>query len=459
MKIKKYVIGILAGTMITSTLYTVKPVAAIDFSKNEEKYMKLCSSGNLTNSNKSTCESFNKYLKNKNKELINQLAKQKEEASSTKETLNSVQKKLTEINNDISAKETEIKYVETAIENTQKEIDKSDALIKDRMYVMQSYLNDNSIIDYIFSADNFTDFFTRIGGFNDLTDNDQDLIADMLENKKAIETQKATLDNAKKVLEQQKAQQAVIQAQYSKLLEEQNKNIAATQNAIYDYGEATESLSAAIDEFNANAYESPVTGSKPEPPANNNNSSSGSGNTSSGSNSSSSGSGSSSGNTSGGSSNSGGSSSSGSGSSSSSESVSGEQLGYNIYKVAYSKLGCRYYWGAQGPDYFDCSGLVYYCLNKAGVSVGRTTAAGYSQKWSAVSWSNSRTGDLVCFGSPAYHIGIVILNADGTRNVIHAGGGNSSTHGDNPNAKVKISSLEPGSYYYSRISTIRRVKQ
>lgn len=449
MKIKKYVIGLLTGTMISGMLYTVEPVEAIDFSKDEDKYMKLCSSGNLTNSNKSTCESFNTYLKNKNKELINQLAKQKEEASSTKETLTSVQKKLTEINNNISDKEAEIKYVETAIENTQQEIDKGDQLIKDRMYVMQSYLNDNSFIDYIFSADNFTDFFTRISGFNDLTDSDQDLIAQLLEDKKAIETQKATLDNAKKVLEQQKAQQAVIQAQYSKLLEEQNKNIAATQNAIYDYGEATESLSAAIDEFNANAYESPVTGSKPEPPVNNssNNNNSNSNNSSNNGNTSS-----------GGSSNSGNSSSGGSSSSGGNTSVSGETLGYNIYKIAYSKLGCRYYWGASGPDYFDCSGLVYYCLKNAGVSVSRDTAAGYSRRWTSVSWSNSRTGDLVCFGSPAYHIGIVILNADGTRNVIHAGGGNSSTHGDDPNAKVKISSLDPGSYYYSRISTIRRVQ-
>ena len=40
-----------------------KPVEAIDFSKNEAKYMSLCASGSLTNSNKKTCESFNTYLK------------------------------------------------------------------------------------------------------------------------------------------------------------------------------------------------------------------------------------------------------------------------------------------------------------------------------------------------------------------------------------------------------------
>ncbi|MFR5749489.1 MAG: C40 family peptidase, partial [Thomasclavelia spiroformis] len=132
-------------------------------------------------------------------------------------------------------------------------------------------------------------------------------------------------------------------------------------------------------------------------------------------------------------------------------------LGERIYAAAYAKLGKLYWWGKSGPDYFDCSGLVYWSLKQAGVSGGRGTAASYSQKWSAVSFNNSQTGDLVCFGSPAYHIGIVIVNGDGSRSMIHAGGGDSSTHGNDPDAKVKISSIEPGSYYYSRISTIRRV--
>lgn len=112
-----------------------------------------------------------------------------------------------------------------------------------------------------------------------------------------------------------------------------------------------------------------------------------------------------------------------------------------------------------GTTYFDCSGLVYWSLKQAGVSGGRDTAAGYSRKWSAVSFANSKTGDLVCFGSPAYHIGIIVVNSDGSRSMVHAGGGDSSTHGDNPKAYVKVSSIEPGSYYYSRISTIRRVSK
>lgn len=56
MKIKKYFVGFVASTMLVSTCYCIKPVEAIDFSKDEAKYMSLCASGKLTNSNKKTCE-------------------------------------------------------------------------------------------------------------------------------------------------------------------------------------------------------------------------------------------------------------------------------------------------------------------------------------------------------------------------------------------------------------------
>ena len=66
MKVKKYIIGLMTCSMLLGVSY-FKPVKAIDFSKNETKYMSLCASGSLTNSNKKTCEAFNTYLKEKNK--------------------------------------------------------------------------------------------------------------------------------------------------------------------------------------------------------------------------------------------------------------------------------------------------------------------------------------------------------------------------------------------------------
>lgn len=440
MKIKKIISTVLTVSIVTSTTYCVMPIEAVDFEGNENKYMTLCSSSNLSSSNKSTCEEFNKYLKNKNNELTKQLASQKESANDTKATLESVQKQLDTVNAQIAAKEAEINYLNTTITNLQASIENNTNLLKERMYSMQSYANENTYISFIFGASSFTEMFSRIEGYNELTQSDKELIEELMIQRKQVEEQQVILEEAKTTLLTQQEEQKTLKTKYTALLEEQNKNIASTQDTIYDYGDMTEELDAAIKKFNEEAAKEdtrpvtpppppvkepdnkPAEPSKPSNPSTPNNP--GSDNKPD----------------------------------DSTPSVpSNTNLGEKIYAAAYAKLGHRYWWGKQGPDYFDCSGLVYWCLKQAGVSGGRNTAAGYSKMYSSVSWSNSKTGDLVCFGSPAYHIGIVIVNNDGTRSVIHAGGGDSSTHGDNPKACVKVSSLQPGSYYYQKMTTIRRV--
>ncbi len=81
---------------------------------------------------------------------------------------------------------------------------------------------------------------------------------------------------------------------------------------------------------------------------------------------------------------------------------------------AAEKLGCKYVWGAQGPNTFDCSGLVTYCLRAAGSTTGRYNAAGFSQNsaWEKISFDNLQRGDLIFFtnnaGNRVGHVGIVI---------------------------------------------------
>ena len=441
MKIKKVISTALTLTIVTSACYYAAPVAADEFDGNESKYMTLCSSSNLSSSNKSTCEAFNKYLKTKNSELTKKLAEQKEAASDTKTTLESVQKQLDEVNKQISDKEAEIEYLNTTIANLQASIEKNTQLLKDSMYEIQSYANENTYINFIFGASNFTEMFSRIDGYNELTQSDKELIEELNKQRKEVEQQQTILEEAKATLVIQQEEQKTLKTKYTALLEEQNKSIASTQNTIYDYGEMTETLDAAIKKFNEEAYETPTpTPPPPKPDNGGNNNNSGGNNNNNNNNNSDSGN-----NNNGGNNN--------------NDSSTSDNLGEKIYAAAYAKLGSRYWWGAQGPTYFDCSGLVYWSLKQAGVSGGRDTAAGYSRKWSAVSFANSKTGDLVCFGSPAYHIGIIVVNSDGSRSMVHAGGGDSSTHGDNPKAYVKVSSIEPGSYYYSRIITIRRVSK
>ena len=80
------------------------------------------------------------------------MAEQKEAASDTKTTLESVQKQLDEVNKQISDKEAEIEYLNTTIANLQASIEKNTQLLKDRMYAMQSYANENTYINFIFGC-------------------------------------------------------------------------------------------------------------------------------------------------------------------------------------------------------------------------------------------------------------------------------------------------------------------
>jgi cell wall-associated NlpC family hydrolase len=79
--------------------------------------------------------------------------------------------------------------------------------------------------------------------------------------------------------------------------------------------------------------------------------------------------------------------------------------------IALSKLGDNYVWGATGPSTFDCSGLMQYSYRQAGISLPRT-AAEQQHVGMTVSRSQLQPGDLVFFGSPAYHVGMYLGNGE-----------------------------------------------
>lgn len=74
-----------------------------------------------------------------------------------------------------------------------------------------------------------------------------------------------------------------------------------------------------------------------------------------------------------------------------------------VLAVARSLFGIYYVYGGSTPAGFDCSGFTQYVFNKVGISLPRTAAA---QQSAATRISNPQPGDLVFFGSPAYHVGI-----------------------------------------------------
>src|SRR5580658_9276299 len=66
--------------------------------------------------------------------------------------------------------------------------------------------------------------------------------------------------------------------------------------------------------------------------------------------------------------------------------------------IAYAEqqIGKPYVWGADGPDAFDCSGLVYAAYASAGVAIARTTF-GWRQDGPVVALSDLEPGDLLFY--------------------------------------------------------------
>lgn len=102
----------------------------------------------------------------------------------------------------------------------------------------------------------------------------------------------------------------------------------------------------------------------------------------------------------------------------------GEVLSLKALEIAATQLGKAYVWGDEGPDTYDCSGLLQWAYNRAGYyKMPRTTNTQYTtgQK---VERANVQIGDLIYFktgvGSAAVdHVGIyagdnMMLHASGT---------------------------------------------
>ena len=86
-----------------------------------------------------------------------------------------------------------------------------------------------------------------------------------------------------------------------------------------------------------------------------------------------------------------------------------------MISIAKKQLGDPYILGKSGPDSFDCSGLVYYCLRQVNVYTRRLNAAGLSKttSWTKISdIDNVQRGDLLFFksddSSTIGHVGIYI---------------------------------------------------
>jgi cell wall-associated NlpC family hydrolase len=85
-------------------------------------------------------------------------------------------------------------------------------------------------------------------------------------------------------------------------------------------------------------------------------------------------------------------------------------------RTALAQRGDMYLWGAEGPNRFDCSGLMLYAYKAAGRSIPRTS---YQQRfWTrTVPFSQKRMGDMAFYNG---HVAMYLGNVNGRDYMIHA---------------------------------------
>ncbi len=276
---------------------------------------------------------------------------------------------------DIKLVQTQIAKVEKEVKASEKKLATQQELFNDRLRAMYMSGSD-SYINVLLEADGIGDFISRIEAVKTVITYDQKVMSE-------LETAKAELDSKKADLQAKNDKVVATKAENQKKLDSLNKNkkdldkkLAALQTYAGVSDGTSKSVASAVNNVNnirdnTSAYV-PSRGSAD---------------------------------------------------------ISSSAI------VAYASnfIGTPYQWGGNGPNTFDCSGFTTYVFRHFGISLPRT-AAGQQGVGVAVSKSNLQPGDLVFFGSPAFHVGIYV-------------GGGCYIHAPRTGDVVKISSLSSRSDY------------
>ena len=426
----KIVSLLIACAMVTplalSNVNTVE--AANKFEGQETKYYKLCSSKTLTRSNQNTCKEFNKYLKTKSASLKSEISSKQSNVDSAKLSIADAADKINSLNSQIKEASQKIAYMNTAITNAENNLNEKKALLKDRIYSMQSQMNSNAYVDYLFNASSFSDFFSRAATLKDLTSYETDLMNEIKEEQRQLEIQKQTLVDTQTALNAQKSQAEELQKSLVAKLEAEQKALQDKQSDLSDNESNIGTIAQNLVELSKASDESKVSGVTHATPNKNNSSSSN-----------------------GGSSNNSGSSNNGGGNTIPTPTPSPDQSsrGLAIANKALTRQGYMYSWGGchsmsqiANPNWtkFDCSGLVNWAHYQAGVNIGSNTTKTLCGVGTQVDRGSMQAGDIILFSSNGsysgvHHVGIYI-------------GGNRMVHAPSSGKPVQVATL--GNGYWQR---------
>ncbi len=211
---RKLIMIALATAMLCLHPYSQIVVHAEDFAGNESYYNSVCNQYNKDAETTAMCNRYRNYLSEKSSALKGQVAGIRSSVAELQGNIDALQ---TEINKNqglidqleaqIAQNEATIKQIQGVIEQlqveikqTEADIDLRDRQIKDRMVSEQVSIGTNAYIEFIMGAKDLIDMVRIVDGISRITENDQDEI-------KALEEDKAKLDQQKKEQERLKADQ------------------------------------------------------------------------------------------------------------------------------------------------------------------------------------------------------------------------------------------------------------
>lgn len=415
---KKIIPIVITSCLLITMIASFTSIHATDFQGQEDKYKRICTSSTLSRNDEAVCKEFNSYLKEKNEALDASIDKTKKEAEASKNDITKVEELLKTLSTDIATKESEIAYLNNSIASLETNLTNKETKLRERMYTMQSYINSNSFIEFIFGASDFSDMYSRLSSVEELTSYDKTLIRELADTKKEIEMQKATAATALTNLAASRASQESLQAAYLENYAKLNADALAKEKEALANANTTEKIDDALAAFAKASNDSKVDGitgaipnpkpSTPTPPPSTPDT--------------------------------------GGGSNTPVTPEGDSDIGIAIANYALSKQGSPYVWGATGPNSFDCSGLVYWAHKQAGITFGRPTASGLSGMGKSVSYNNMQAGDIITFvtnGSSVSHVGIYI-------------GGGKMVHAPVPGQTVQVANLNV-SYWQNTYHNSRRL--
>lgn len=309
------------------------------------------------------------------------------EVNSLQSQLQSIVSKITQLEADLTTKGEEIIQAQTDLEQAQEDEKTQYAAMKLRIKYMYE-AGDATALESLVSSEDFSDLLSKAEYVQSVHGYDRDKLEEYVATKQKIADLKEQLETEQSQLESMQTEYETEESNLTTLIDSKQAEVADLDSQIQ---EAAEKAAKEEEERQKKAEEERQ---KQLQAASQNSTTT----------------------------------NSNSGSSNSSSSSSGSYVSGSTVSRAYSALGKPYVWGAAGPNSFDCSGLVSFCLT------GR-----YSHTYSSSDFvgltkvSNPQPGDIcVRVG----HVGVYI-------------GGGQMIHAPHTGDVVKISAV-PSNMWYVR---------